>query len=197
MKEKTNLHTRRTACGLLVAGMCIMAAFSSHAAVIETTGIDKGALDTTATLSASLAAYRAENTQLLEELAQLRQDFAVFSNAVTCIEKLCESDAQWRKAYHQGMDVQTIMTNEFGVVYSVELYKDGYIYANYKMMARDARKDPEAEAKAKARLEAKRTEAIAAMQRANLPEKVARILDSRRANASTTNEVTVIVEANK
>ena len=172
-------------------------AATATAAAIETTGIDKGALDTTATLSASLASYRAENTQLLEEMAQLRQDFAVFSNAVTCIEKLCETDANWRKAYHQGFDAQTIMTNEFGIVYTVELYKDGYVYANYKGMSRKSEKDPESEAKAKARLEAKRTEAIAAMQRANLPEKIAKMLDARRANAATTNEVTVTVEAQK
>ena len=39
MKMKIALHTRRTACGLLAAGMCIMAAFSSHSAdeVILTT----------------------------------------------------------------------------------------------------------------------------------------------------------------
>lgn len=182
---------------LTLFALSALFAATATAAAIDTTGVDKGVFDSTSTLSASLAAYRAENTQLMEELAQLRQDFAIFSNAVSCIEKLCESDAQWRKAYHQGMDVQTIMTNEFGVVYSVELYKDGYIYADYKMMARNAPKDPEAEAKAKARLEAKRTEAIAAMQRANLPEKVAKMLEARRANASTSNEVTVIVEANK
>lgn len=182
---------------LTLFALSALFAATATAAAIDTTGVDKGVFDSTSTLSASLAAYRAENTQLMEELAQLRQDFAIFSNAVSCIEKLCESDAQWRKAYHQGMDVQTIMTNEFGVVYVVELYKDGYVYANYKGMSRNTKTDPEAEAKAKARLEAKRMEAIAAMQRANLPEKVAKMLEARRATTAATNEVTVIVEAQK
>ncbi len=139
----------------------------------------------------ALAAYRAENSQLLSAVADLHNSFAAVSNAVSLVERKCETDASWRRAYHQGLAAQTVCTNEFGIIYRVDIYADGYVYADYKAHTPDL-PDPEAEARAKALIAQKREEAIAAMERARLPERVAAILAARRAAAATTNEVTVV-----
>ena len=141
----------------------------------------------------ALAAYRAENSQLLEAVSSLHSDFGAVSNAIRYIEMKCETDAGWRRAYHQGVAAQTVATNEFGIIYRVDIYNDGYVYADYRSHTSDL-PDPEAEARAKELIAQKREEAIAAMERARLPERVAAILAARRAAAATTNEVTVTVE---
>lgn len=138
----------------------------------------------------SLNAYRAENTQLLEDVSALHVKMGSLSNAVAFLESKCETDPAWRTAYHQGLAAQAICTNEFGIIYRVDIFNDGYVYADYRSHTPDA-PDPEAEEKAKQLIAQKREEAIAAMERANLPARVAEILAARRAAAATTNEVTV------
>ena len=140
----------------------------------------------------TLNAYRLENTQLLESISMLHGQFAVFSNAVTMIERKCETDPVWRRAYHQGLAAQTVCTNEYGIIYRVDIFQDGYVYADYKSHTPEL-PDPEAEERQKALIAQKREEAIAAMERANLPARVAEILAARRAAAATTNEVSVTV----
>ena len=140
----------------------------------------------------ALSAYRQENTQLLEEMAALSQRLAVASNAIALVERKCETDAAWRTAYHQGLAAQAICTNEYGIIYRVDVFKDGYVYADYRSHTPEP-PDPEAEERQKALIAQKREEAIAAMERANLPARVAAILAARRAAAATTNTVTVTV----
>lgn len=140
----------------------------------------------------SLAQYRAENTTLLESIAQLHVKMGALSNAVALIESKCETDASWRRIYHQGLAGQAICTNEFGIIYRVDIFNDGYVYADYKSHTPEP-PDPEAEAKLRALVAQKREEAIAAMERANLPARVAEILAARRAAAASTNTVTITV----
>jgi len=144
MKKTESQHTRRTACGLLAAGMCIMAACHSIAAA--SAGLT-GSIDNGASLTAlpSLADVSA----LVEEVRELSMKYAALTSAVAFIERKCESDASWRRAYHQGEAAQTVATNEYGIAYRVTIYNDGYVYADApKVVPRPA--SPETAAKAEA-----------------------------------------------
>ena len=79
-------------------------------------------------------------------MAALNVRFGVCSNAISMIESKCETDPTWRAAYHQGLAAQTICTNEFGIIYRVDIFNDGYVYADYRSHTPDA-PDPEAEEK--------------------------------------------------
>ena len=117
------------------------------------------------------------------------------SSAVAFIERKCESDASWRKAYHQGEAAQAVATNEYGIAYRVTIYKDGYVYADApRVVPRPASPEDAAKAEAarKALIEETAEAARQAMERAALPPKVAEIFAARRA-AAKTNEVTVTV----
>ena len=136
---------------------------------------------------------------LVEEVRELSLKYAALTSAVAFIEHKCETDATWRKAYHQGEAAQTVATNEYGIAYRVTIYKDGYVYADCPMVV-SRPKSPEdaakAEAERKALIASKVEEARQAMERASLPKIVADILAERRA-AAQTKEVTVIVEPDK
>ena len=99
-------------------------------------------------LSTSLAAYRAENTQLLEEMAALNVRFGVCSNAISMIESKCETDPTWRAAYHQGLAAQTICTNEFGIIYRVEGASFSGTFENGKIVSGTAKELSKEEADA-------------------------------------------------
>ena len=190
MKKTESQHTRRTACGLLAAGMCIMAACHSIAAA--SAGLT-GSIDNGASLTAlpSLADVSA----LVEEVRELSMKYAALTSAVAFIERKCESDASWRRAYHQGEAAQTVATNEYGIAYRVTIYNDGYVYADApKVVPRPASPETAAKAEAarKALIEEKAEAARQAMERAALPARVAEIFAARRA-AAKTNEVTVVI----
>ena len=188
-------HTRRTACGMLTAGMCIMAAFLSYAAGEgESLNVEK--LKSSDDLSTSQPFNLSTFDDLVEEVRELSLKYAALTSAVAFIEHKCETDAAWRKAYHQGEAAQTVATNEFGITYRVTIYKDGYVYAdNPRVVPLPASPESAAKAEAdrKALIASKVEEARQAMERAVLPSKVADILAERRA-AATPVETTVIVE---
>ena len=133
---------------------------------------------------------------LVEEVRELSLKYAALTSAVSFIEKKCETDAAWRRAYHQGEAAQTVATNEYGIAYRVTIYKDGYVYADNPRVV-PLPSSPESAAKAeadrKALIASKVEEARQAMERAVLPSKVADVLAERRA-AATPVETTVIVE---
>ena len=191
MKKTESQHARRTACGLLAAGMCIMAACHSIAAA-ETASVS-GSIYNDASMTAlhSLADVSA----LVEEVRELSMKYAALTSAVAYIERKCETDASWRRVYHQGEAAQTVATNEYGIAYRVTIYKDGYVYADAaRVVPRPASPETAAKAEAarKALIEEKAEAARQAMERAALPAKVAEIFAARRA-AAKTNEVTVVV----
>ena len=142
----------------------------------------------------------AEDTaeSLAEEVAELRLQYNALTNMVSFIEKKCETDRSWRRAYHQGEAGQAVMTNEYGLVYNLTYYKDGYVYADYARTVKvdDPEEMAKNEAERKALIESKREEAVAAMEKAQLPKKIANLLAERRA-AKKTIEKTVIIDASK
>ena len=130
---------------------------------------------------------------LTAELAELRAQIAVCSNAITFIENKCETDASWRNAYHQGVAARAVCTNEYGIVYSLIVYNDGYTFAeNAKKVRAPASPEDAAkkEAAQKALIEARAEELRQQLERAMLPEQVADILKTRRENAKKTLTVT-------
>ena len=135
---------------------------------------------------------------LAAEVAELRLQYNALTNMVKFIERKCETDHFWRRAYHQGEAGQAVMTNEYGIVYKLTYYKDGYVYADYARTVKvdDPEEMAKNEAESKALIESKREEAVAAMEKAQLPEKIANLLADRRA-AKKTIEKTVVIDANK
>ena len=181
----------KTAIKILCASVALCLCVETSAADNNQLGIGNigtGNISTLATLD-----------DLVEEVRDLSLKYAALTSAVAFIEHKCETDAAWRKAYHQGEAAQTVATNEFGITYRVTIYKDGYVYAdNPRVVPRPASPEDaaKAEAERKALIEAKAEEARQAMERAALPSKVADILAERRA-AAQVKEVTVIVEPGK
>ena len=172
---------------ILMAALCSASALAASSTGL-TGSIDKGA-------SLTALPSLADVSALVEEVRELSMKYAALTSAVAFIERKCESDASWRRAYHQGEAAQTHATNEYGIAYRVTIYNDGYVYADApRVVPRPASPEDAAKAEAarKALIAAKREEMIAVMERANLPEKVAKILAARRA-AAKTNEVTVVV----
>lgn len=160
-------------------------------------------------LLASFAAFAAEKESvatpivqdeiidgLTAEVAALQKQLSNLSSAIAFIEKKCETDRDWRTAYHQGLAHTEICTNEFGIAYRVEIYNDGYVYANYYRTVKSV--DPEAKAKEEAAKKAliaeKQAEMVRAMETANLPEPVAKRLEERRA-AQEVKSQTVLINA--
>ena len=133
---------------------------------------------------------------LITEVAALQQQLSNLSSAIAFIEKKCETDKDWRTAYHQGLSHTEICTNEFGIVYKVEIYNDGYVYGKYYRTVKSV--DPEAKAKEEAAKKAlvaeKQAEMVRAMESANLPEPVAKRLEERRA-AQEVKSQTVLINA--
>lgn len=148
----------------------------------------------------AVAPIHAEDTaeDLAAEVAELRLQYNALTNMVKFIEKKCENDASWRRAYHQGEAGSSIQTNEYGIVYKITIYKDGYVHADYATVVKAT--DPESKAKeeaeAKALIESKKEEAIAAMEKAQLPARIAKLRAERRA-ALKPIEKTVVIDANK
>lgn len=167
----------------ILALALILAAFAAPAAA------------SSGTLDDSQAESIAELQALVADLA-LRYD--ALTNTVRFIEEKCNHDDAWRKAYHGPIEANAIMTNEYGIVYKVEIHRDGYTYANYKTTVASP-KDPEQKAKdeanQKALLAKKKEEALQAMEKAQLPRKVAEIYAERR-KAKKPIEKTVVIEAN-
>ena len=132
---------------------------------------------------------------LVEEVRDLSLKYAALTSAVAYIERQCETDSSWRRAYHQGEAAQTVATNEYGIAYRVTIYKDGYVYADNPQAVK-APASPEeaakAEAERKALIAAKAEEARQAMERAALPAKVAEILAARRAAEKPVEQTVVI-----
>lgn len=172
---------------ILMAALCSASALAASSTGL-TGSIDKG---TSLTSFPSLVDVSA----LVEEVRELSMKYAALTSAVAFIERKCESDASWRRAYHQGEVAQTVATNEYGIAYRVTIYKDGYVYADApKVVPRPASPETAAKAEAarKALIEEKAEAARQAMERAALPARVAEILAARRA-AAKTQEVTVKV----
>lgn len=197
LSTSTRLKPLRTL-SLCVSALIIRGTFAASTPTVPTLSELAASLaemrESASANSQSLAEYRAENTQLLEEMAAMSQRLAVASNAIALVERRCETDAAWRAAYHQGLAAQAVCTNEFGIIYRVDVFNDGYVYADYTSHTPES-PDPEAEERQKALIAAKREEAQAAMERARLPERVAALLAARRA-AAATNEVTVTITPN-
>ncbi len=151
--------------------------------------------------SAAAALWDKDTAPQIEELQALVADLALkydaLTNAVRYIEGKCETDRGWRKAYHGPVEGSAVLTNEFGIVYKVEIHRDGFVYADYSSTVKSVQ-DPEAKAKSeaaqKALIEAKREELLQAMERAKLPARVAEIMAARRA-ALKPVEKTVIIDA--
>lgn len=133
-----------------------------------------------ASLSLSPAFAQEEKLDLEAEVAALHEQMAAFSNLVKFVESRCETDPAWRKAYHQGIAAQAPVTNEFGIVYTVTVYNDGYTYADYKTTARKTLTKAEEETRQKEILAKKREDAIAAMRKARLPAWVDKRLAERQ-----------------
>lgn len=172
---------------ILMAALCSASAFAASSTGL-TGSIDKGA-------SLTALPSLADVSALVEEVRELSMKYAALTSAVAFIERKCESDASWRKAYHQGETAQTVATNEYGIAYRVTIYKDGYVYADApRVVPRPASPEDAAKAEAarKALIEEKAEAARQAMERAALPARVAEILAARRA-AAKTQEVTVKV----
>ena len=172
---------------ILMAALCSASAFAASSTGL-TGSIDKGA-------SLTALPSLADVSVLVEEVRELSMKYAALTSAVAFIERKCESDASWRKAYHQGEAAQTVATNEYGIAYRVTIYKDGYVYADApRVVPRPASPEDAAKAEAarKALIEETAEAARQAMERAALPPKVAEIFAARRA-AAKTNEVTVTV----
>ena len=155
----------------------------------------------------SRTAFAKDEIDLEAEVAALHEQMAAFSNLVKFVESRCETDAAWRKAYHQGVAAQAPVTNEFGIVYHVTVYNDGYTYADYKTTARKALTKAEEETRQKEILAKKRADAIAAMRKAQLPEWVDKRLAARQkaygdevearkasSRATLTNDVKTVTE---
>ena len=168
---------------ILMAALC-----SASALAASSTGSTPSLTDATRTLTDP-------TSTLLEEVRELSMKYAALTSAVAFIERKCETDESWRRAYHQGVQVQTVATNEYGIAYRVTIYKDGYVYADAaRVVPRPASPETAAKAEAarKALIEEKAEAARQAMERAALPAKVAEIFAARRA-AAKTNEVTVVI----
>lgn len=132
-----------------------------------------------------------EITELAIKVADLEIRFAQLTNILNYIERKCEASAEWRREYHNGVGAQTLCTNEFGIVYSVTIYNDGYTYADYKTIARKARSKAEEEARQKELIEQKRGEIIDAMRKATLPDKVLRTIEMLK---DTTQSASALVK---
>lgn len=173
---------------ILAAGMMLALPAADVATGLDASLVGKGG---SLTAIPSLADVPA----LVVEVRDLTMKYAALTSAVAFIERKCETDAGWRRAYHQGEAVQSVATNEYGIAYRVTIYKDGFVYADAPRVVprpvspEDAAKS---EAERKALVAAKREEMIAAMERATLPKKVAEILAARRA-AAKTNETIVVI----
>lgn len=180
-----------TLAAVVAAALC--ASRPALAATDATSLIDKDGS------AAAILPSLADVASLVEEVRDLSAKYSALTSAVAFIEKKCETDSAWRRAYHQGVATQTVATNEYGIAYRVTIYGDGYVYADAPRVVprpvspEDAAKS---EAERKALIAAKAEEARQAMERAALPAKVAEILEARRA-AAVTNVVTVTVEANR
>ena len=149
-----------------------------------------------AELNSQLSTLNSPIDDLVDEVRDLSLKYAALTSAVSFIEKKCETDPQWRRAYHQGEAAQTVATNDYGVAYRVTIYNDGYVYADnpHKVPRPESPEDAaKAEAERKALIASKAEEARQAMERAALPAKFADILAKRRA-AAQTKEVTVVIE---
>ena len=109
--------------------LCACFALSAHAIPTLSELADRVTSlgDRYAAATNSLAQYRAENTTLLESIAQLHVKMGSLSNAVALIESKCETDASWRRIYHQGLAGQAICTNAYGIIYRVDIFNDGYV----------------------------------------------------------------------
>ena len=155
------------------------------------------------TANAAAAVWNNDTAPQIEELQALVADLALkydaLTNAVRYIERKCETDKTWRNAYHGPVEGSTVLTNELGIVYRVDIHRDGFVYADYSSTVKRVA-DPEAKAKSeaaqKALVEAKREEALQAMERAKLPARVAEIMAARRA-ALKPVEKTVVIDATK
>jgi hypothetical protein len=168
---------------ILMAALC-----SASALAASSTGSTPSLTDATRTLTDP-------TSTLLDEVRELSMKYAALTSAVAFIERKCESDASWRRAYHQGEAAQAVATNEYGIAYRVTIYNDGYVYADApKVVPRPASPETAAKAEAarKALIEEKAEAARQAMERAALPARVAEIFAARRA-AAKTNEVTVVI----
>lgn len=179
---------KRPLLAILAAGMMLTLAAADAA-----TGLDASLAGKSGSLTAlpSLA----DVSTLVVEVRELSMKYAALTSAVAFIERKCETDASWRRAYHQGEAAQSVATNEYGIAYRVTIYKDGYVYADApRVVPRPASPEDAAksEAERKALIAAKREEMIAAMERATLPKKVAEIFAARRA-AVKTNETVVVI----
>lgn len=175
---------------ILMAALC-----SASAIAASSTGSTRTLTDSTRTIGDSTLTLSDPTSTLLEEVRELSMKYAALTSAVAFIERKCETDASWRRDYHQGEAAQAVATNEYGIAYRVTIYKDGYVYADApRVVPRPASPETAAKAEAarKALIEEKAEAARQAMERAALPAKVAEIFAARR-TAAKTNEVTVVI----
>lgn len=180
---------KRPLLAILAAGMMLTLAAADAA-----TGLDASLVGKGGSLTTTLPSL-ADVSTLVVEVRELSMKYSALTSAVAFIERKCETDASWRRAYHQGEAAQSVATNEYGIAYRVTIYKDGYVYADApRVVPRPASPEDSAksEAERKALIAAKREEMVAAMERATLPKKVAEILAARRA-AAKTNETIVVI----
>ena len=159
-------------------------AFAACGAFAE---IENGELrmENAATLNSQLSTLNSsidDLSALADTLAELSLKYDALTNMIAFIERKCETDPSWRKAYHQGVAAQAPITNEYGIVYSVTVYNDGYTYADYKTTARKALTKAEEETRQKEVIERKRLECIEAMRKATLPPVVMKMLEQLKAD---------------
>ena len=106
-----------------------------------------------------------------------------------------ETDSGRRK-WHGALVGQYVVTNDAGRVCVVQLYSDMTCFTNVAKSVNNAGYDPEAAAKAKAEAAARAEAARRAWEAANLPPELAALRQGQREAEATTNEVTVVTEAN-
>ena len=176
---------------ILFAGLAL-ALTAATAYAIETTGSLTGKAGSLSPIAEYAVASDVD--ALTDAVAELSLKYAALTSAVAFIERKCETDASWRKAYHQGVAAQSPVTNEYGIVYNVTVYNDGYTYADYRTTARKALTKAEEETRQKELIERRRLECIEAMRKAQLPANVLQMLEMRRKAAAAQN---LTVEATK
>ena len=106
-----------------------------------------------------------------------------------------ETDAG-RSKCHGALFGQYVVTNDTGRVCVVQLYSDMTCFTNVAKAANNAGYDPEAAAKAKAEAAARIEAARRAWEADHLPPELAALRQGQREAESTTNEVTIVTEAN-
>ena len=101
-----------------------------------------------------------------------------------------------RRRWHGALVGQYVVTNDAGRVCVVQLYSDMTCFTNVAKAAMNTGYDPEAAAKAKAEATARAEAARRAWEAANLPPELAALRQEQREAETTTNEVTIVTEAN-